>query len=82
MGSSLPKGMKKQVIAPGDARRGVKRGDTVTVECEGSILDGAKFWSTKDPGQVPFTFPCGLGKVSHRSGTARLLPIQPYPAVM
>ena len=64
MGSSLPKGLKKQVIAPGDPDRRVKRGDTVTVECEGSILGGGKFWSTKDPGQVAFTFPCGIGKVS------------------
>ena len=65
MGSSLPKGLRKEVLSPAaPGSRRVRRGDSVTVECQGSILGGPKFWSTKDPGQVPLTFPCGLGKVS------------------
>ena len=64
MGSSLPKGLKKEVLVRGDPSRRVKRGDVVTVECLGSIQGGEQFWSTKDPGQIAFTFPCGMGKVS------------------
>lgn len=63
MGSSLPKGLRKEVLVRGDMTRGVKRGDSVTVDCVGSIEGGDKFWSTKDPGQAALTFPCGVGKV-------------------
>ncbi|TFJ84166.1 hypothetical protein NSK_004638 [Nannochloropsis salina CCMP1776] len=41
-------------------------GSTVTVHCEGLGKNGdlnAPFWSTKDPGQQPFTFQIGMGKV-------------------
>ena len=43
-----------------------KVGDTVTVHCTGYGKGGdldKKFWSTKDPGQTPFTFQVGLGQV-------------------
>lgn len=63
MGSSLPKGLKKEVLVRGDPKRRVKKGDIVTVECVGSIQGGEQFWSTKDPGQLALTFPCGIGKV-------------------
>lgn len=65
MGSSLtlPKGLKKEVLVRGNQARGVKRGDNVTVECVGSLHGGEQFWSTKDPGQLALTFPCGVGKV-------------------
>ena len=63
MGSSLSKGLKKEVLVRGDPKRRVKKGDIVTVECVGSIQGGEQFWSTKDPGQLALTFPCGIGKV-------------------
>eukprot|EP00002_Diphylleia_rotans_P004334 TRINITY_DN13161_c0_g1_i1.p2 TRINITY_DN13161_c0_g1~~TRINITY_DN13161_c0_g1_i1.p2 ORF type:complete len:111 (-),score=26.26 TRINITY_DN13161_c0_g1_i1:151-483(-) len=40
------------------------RGNTVTVHCTGVVTaTGKKFWSTKDPGQEPFSFKIGLGQV-------------------
>lgn len=63
MGSLWSHGLKKEVLTPGDNRCRVARGDTVTVECTGVIQGGPRFWSTQDPGQEPFTFQCGRGKV-------------------
>lgn len=43
-----------------------KRGQSVTVHCTGYGKNrnmNEKFWSTKDPGQEPFTFNVGLGQV-------------------
>jgi peptidylprolyl isomerase len=43
-----------------------QRGQSVTVHCTGYGKHGnmsEKFWSTKDPGQQPFTFQVGLGQV-------------------
>jgi peptidylprolyl isomerase len=34
------------------------------VHCTGRLTTGRKFWSTKDPGQQPYTFQVGLGKVT------------------
>ena len=58
-------GFTKTLIRAGN---GVKpsRGQNVTVHCMGMGKDGdlsKKFWSTKDPGQEPFTFAVGLGQV-------------------
>ena len=58
-------GFTKTVIREGN---GVlpKRGQNVTVNCTGFGKNrdlSEKFWSTKDPGQEPFTFQVGLGKV-------------------
>ena len=42
------------------------RGQQVTVHCTGYGKNrdlNEKFWSTKDPGQEPFTFAVGLGQV-------------------
>jgi len=40
------------------------KGQTITVHCTGFIQStGAKFWSTKDPGQTTFSFKVGMGKV-------------------
>ena len=42
------------------------RGQSVTVHCTGYGKNRdlkEKFWSTKDPGQEPFTFSVGLGQV-------------------
>ena len=57
-------GFTKQIIRAGN---GVKpsRGQAVTVHCTGFGKDrdlAKKFWSTKDPGQEPFTFNVGRGE--------------------
>ena len=42
----------------------VAKGATVTVHATGVVKEsGKKFWSTKDPGQQPFTYQAGVGKV-------------------
>ncbi|CDJ39097.1 FK506-binding protein 1, putative [Eimeria tenella] len=58
--------LKTSVVKPGSGPT-VAKGQRVTVHATGSVLqpDGAtkKFWSTKDPGQQPFTWQAGLGQV-------------------
>jgi FKBP-type peptidyl-prolyl cis-trans isomerase len=42
----------------------VTKGNIVTVHAAGSVKEtGSKFWSTKDPGQKPFTYPAGQNRV-------------------
>jgi len=42
----------------------VSKRDTVTVHATGTVQEtGKKFWSTKDPGQRPFTYQAGVGGV-------------------
>ena len=42
----------------------VAKGDTVTVHAKGTVAETSKvFWSTKDPGQKPFTYDAGVGGV-------------------
>merc|ERR1712038_949082 len=42
----------------------VEKGRTVTVHATGVVKEtGKKFWSTKDPGQNPFTYQAGVGAV-------------------
>ncbi|PRD22791.1 UNVERIFIED_CONTAM: Peptidyl-prolyl cis-trans isomerase FKBP12 [Trichonephila clavipes] len=56
-------GVTKEIIQAG---HGIvpQKGSTITVHCTGSLANPLrKFWSTKDPGQQPFTFQVGLGKV-------------------
>mmetsp|Transcript_29215 Transcript_29215/g.62067 ORF Transcript_29215/g.62067 Transcript_29215/m.62067 type:complete len:113 (-) Transcript_29215:309-647(-) len=58
-------GFTKTVLRAGN---GVlpKRGQQVTVHCTGYGKNrdlAEKFWSTKDPGQEPFTFQVGMGQV-------------------
>lgn len=58
-------GVEKQVIKAGSGPK-VVRGNTVTVHCTGFGKNNdlsQKFWSTKDPGQKPFTFKIGYGSV-------------------
>ena len=56
-------GVKKEILKQGDGPA-VSKGNKITVHCTGSLAEtGKKFWSTKDPGQQPFTFNCGLGQV-------------------
>ncbi|KAI8506471.1 hypothetical protein Bbelb_158980 [Branchiostoma belcheri] len=61
--SQVTPGVLKEVVRPGNGPQ-VQRGNTITVHCTGNLVNPPKkFWSTKDPGQKPFTFQVGLGKV-------------------
>merc|ERR1719473_390912 len=43
----------------------VQKGDSVTVHATGVVKEtGKKFWSTKDPGQKPFTYTAGGGVIT------------------
>ena len=58
-------GFEKEILKAGTGPKPVK-GQKVTVHCTGYGKDGdlsKKFWSTKDPGQQPFSFNIGLGSV-------------------
>ncbi|KAJ0412749.1 hypothetical protein ATCC90586_002379 [Pythium insidiosum] len=58
-------GVTKEVLRDG-AGASPTKGKTVTVHCTGYGKDNdisKKFWSTKDPGQEPFSFKVGLGQV-------------------
>lgn len=53
----------KQIIKAGDGPV-VSVGSKVLVHATGSVKEtNYKFWSTKDPGQRPFEFQAGLGRV-------------------
>ena len=42
----------------------IAKGDTITVHATGVVKEtDKKFWSTKDPGQQPFTYNAGVGSV-------------------
>lgn len=46
------------------AGKEVVKGAMVKVHATGVVKEtGKKFWSTKDPGQSPFTYQAGVGKV-------------------
>lgn len=56
-------GVTKEVLRQGKDPK-VQKGNTITVHCTGSLQNPPKkFWSTKDQGQQPFTFKCGVGQV-------------------
>ena len=58
-------GFTKTIIRAGSGQL-PKAGQQVTVHCTGFGKDRdltQKFWSTKDPGQKPFTFAVGMGQV-------------------
>jgi len=58
-------GFEKQVIRAGSGPKPVT-GQTVTVQCTGYGKNrdlNVPFWSTKDPGQKPFSFQIGMGRV-------------------
>ncbi|KAL0454358.1 UNVERIFIED_CONTAM: Peptidyl-prolyl cis-trans isomerase FKBP12 [Sesamum latifolium] len=58
-------GVEKELLRAGTGPKPVA-GQKVTVHCTGFGKDGdlaKKFWSTKDPGQQPFSFQIGQGKV-------------------
>ncbi|KAB2622859.1 peptidyl-prolyl cis-trans isomerase FKBP12 [Pyrus ussuriensis x Pyrus communis] len=58
-------GVEKEVVRAGSGPK-PSVGQNVTVHCTGFGKNGdlsQKFWSTKDPGQQPFSFKIGLGSV-------------------
>ncbi|KAL4197249.1 hypothetical protein AMTRI_Chr04g250160 [Amborella trichopoda] len=58
-------GVEKEVVRPGSGPKPVA-GQNVTVHCTGYGKNrdlSQKFWSTKDPGQKPFSFKIGQGSV-------------------
>ncbi|KAL9681369.1 hypothetical protein QQ045_013152 [Rhodiola kirilowii] len=58
-------GFEKEVLRAGNGPKPVA-GQNVTVHCTGFGKDrdlSQKFWSTKDPGQKPFSFVIGKGNV-------------------
>jgi peptidylprolyl isomerase len=58
-------GFEKSILRAGNGVAPTK-GKPVTVHCTGYGKNNnleAPFWSTKDPGQQPFTFTIGQGKV-------------------
>ncbi|XP_073126166.1 peptidyl-prolyl cis-trans isomerase FKBP12 [Henckelia pumila] len=58
-------GVEKEVLSNGSGSKLVS-GQKVTVHCTGFGKNGdlsKKFWSTKDPGQTPFSFQLCQGKV-------------------
>merc|ERR1711920_788218 len=55
---------KRIIQRDGDGRQVIQKGCTATVHATGTVEEtGKKFWSTKDPGQQPFTYQAGVGKV-------------------
>lgn len=53
----------------------ITAGCTATVHATGVVLQtGKKFWSTKDPGQQPFTYQAGVGGVIKGCDAARPSP--------
>ncbi|KAK7837149.1 peptidyl-prolyl cis-trans isomerase fkbp12 [Quercus suber] len=64
-------GVEKEVLRPGTGPKPVP-GQNVTVHCTGYGKNGdlsQKFWSTKDPGQEPFSFKIGQGSVIKGNST-------------
>ena len=58
-------GFQKTILQPGSGPK-PQAGQSVTVHCTGYGKNRnlqEPFWSTKDPGQQPFTFSVGLGQV-------------------
>ena len=53
------------IIKAGEASgEAVSKGSSVTVHATGVVVEtGKKFWSTKDPGQQPFSYVAGVGQV-------------------
>merc|ERR1719152_264792 len=67
-GFSAIEGVKTtyKILTPGkDGAPTVAVGDSVTVHATGTVVQTAKkFWSTKDPGQKPFTYTAGGGVIT------------------
>ena len=53
-----------EIVSQGQAWIAITKGSTATVHATGVVVEtGKKFWSTKDPGQQPFTYQAGVGGV-------------------
>ena len=57
---------KKMTVTPApEGSPTIAKGDTITVHATGIVKEtDKKFWSTKDPGQQPFTYNAGVGSVT------------------
>merc|ERR1719383_571406 len=56
-------GTTYEIIKEGSGAE-VAKGASVTVHATGVVREtGKKFWSTKDPGQKPFSYTAGVGQV-------------------
>mmetsp|Transcript_97953 Transcript_97953/g.193893 ORF Transcript_97953/g.193893 Transcript_97953/m.193893 type:complete len:119 (+) Transcript_97953:73-429(+) len=54
----------KEILKEGDGGPGIAKGQKATVHALGVVQQtGKKFWSTRDPGQKPFSYEAGVGKV-------------------
>mmetsp|Transcript_49414 Transcript_49414/g.92622 ORF Transcript_49414/g.92622 Transcript_49414/m.92622 type:complete len:116 (-) Transcript_49414:242-589(-) len=52
-----------EILKPGTGKA-IEAGSSPTVHATGVVQQtGQKFWSTKDPGQKPFSYEAGRGKV-------------------
>ncbi len=51
-----------EIVSVGSGKT-VKKGSDVKVHAIGTVENGKKFWSTKDPGQQPFSYQAGVGRV-------------------
>jgi hypothetical protein len=53
--------LRERLLAPCDPTGGcqVQKGNIVKVHCTGTLENGTKFWSTRDPDQEPYEFPIG-----------------------
>ena len=56
---------KKMTVTPApEGSPTIAKGDTITVHATGVVKEtDKKFWSTKDPGQQPFTYNAGIAQV-------------------
>lgn len=56
-----------KIVKAGSGTALVSKGNTVSVHATGKVLQAdsseKKFWSTRDPGQQPFTYQAGAGEV-------------------
>merc|ERR1719407_34406 len=56
-------GTQYTILREGNGKE-ITKGSTATVHATGVVKEsGKKFWSTKDPGQEPFTYQAGVGGV-------------------
>ena len=65
MGTPAPdcNGTVYNILKPGSGAA-VGKGANVTVHATGVVKEtGKRFWSTKDPGQQPFSYQAGVGQV-------------------
>ena len=58
------KGTTFEIKKAGNGGKAIAKGSNATVHATGVVKEtGKKFWSTKDPGQQPFSYQAGVGGV-------------------